>query len=1073
VANETGIETDTVLLHSPSYTALRKAAFDRADHTAGDDPASILWLEQNDHLTENISDEWATDHSALRLWVNSLDGAVNTCYDRHSGPKERLSALTRRQLVDTALRQLEDESLLTDAHRYRDEIMSLFSALEAAGYDTPEALESLLRESAVPTRAQPVLEETYSRYRTLLEETVTEDEYPGFAAYENVQDLDLANLLPAVDVVVLSGYYELTQNEQQFIEQLDESFPLIVTLPAVSTPDEPGGVNAAVTDAMQFYRDIASETLEITDEAGDSLCTIASHLYTPDPLNDSPTTDEQLRWVESQTPDREVRQVAKSIKHRVATEEGFTQDNTLVVSPGLISYREHIEDTFDAHDLAPVTFVNKLLYQTNTGRAMLDLVSLCDDTDSTLDEVASLATNPAVSIDLDGAHVSKIARALPTNDLEALRDELDAGDTATIDTLLSDIDTVTGASGTATINRLRSLFETVGLDSEHDTFEGESSFDAVMERRAIRRVERALDAIERVARTANTQDTLTIVSNELDQIRVPPPIRSADGVLEIAGPREAMGQSYDHLYLLGMTAADFPPDPEQPKFFENIWDGLDDIEPTDHTAIARYQFATMLASAKSVHISTPKTTVDDDPFLESSVLDELQRVTGLEPTEQDLGHGDRESIQREVGRQTALTASQAVDRIIEAGAFTEETATHARAGVACAENRAAPDRTEHDGLIAPETVERLYPASEREPYSPSQLKDYAKCGFRFLMERVHDVDEPPEYNLEPDPLDFGSVVHDTLEYFYTGLQDQSGDAVDLASWNRDLLEERLLDAGERAVDEAAMPYDDAFYQRWLESLFAGLCTPERNSYFGARDREVHRPEEGLFAKLLTKERDRDPEAAPGWFEVQLDLSDGEAGTIEIEVGEGETVTLGGRIDRVTVDTSEDPPTGIVHDYKSSGGDLREAVDGVTFQLPIYALAAGRQLSTEDVDTPFDAGFYALDHDSLGTGWSLSYYLSREGEHEDSDERYRQLVEEVTPQRIGTAVDGIESGAFQPTVLDEGTAGCRHCAFSDVCDVRYHKRRDTIATMDDDDQAGYVPQYARPDSYLDATGGDAE
>jgi hypothetical protein len=203
VASETDNTTDTILLHGPSYTGLREAAFERADQTAGDEPASILWLEQNDHLTENISDEWATDHSALRLWITSLDGAVNTCYDRHSGPKERLGALTRRQLVDTALRRLEDESLLTDAHRYRDEILSLFSALEAAGYDTPETLESLLNKSAVPTRSQPVLEDTYRRYRTLLEETATDDEYPGFEAFQSVQGLDLASLLPPVDAVVL------------------------------------------------------------------------------------------------------------------------------------------------------------------------------------------------------------------------------------------------------------------------------------------------------------------------------------------------------------------------------------------------------------------------------------------------------------------------------------------------------------------------------------------------------------------------------------------------------------------------------------------------------------------------------------------------------------------------------------------------------------------------------------------------------------------------------------------------------------------------------------------------------
>lgn len=146
---------------------------------------------------------------------------------------------------------------------------------------------------------------------------------------------------------------------------------------------------------------------------------------------------------------------------------------------------------------------------------------------------------------------------------------------------------------------------------------------------------------------------------------------------------------------------------------------------------------------------------------------------------------------------------------------------------------------------------------------------------------------------------------------------------------------------------------------------------------------------------------------------------------------------------------------------------------MSFQLPIYALAAGRELGTDGVDTPFDAEFYTLNHDDFGTGWSLSYYLYREGDHDDSDEAYRRLIEEETPRRIRDIAEGIEQGVFEPTVLDEQTAGCRHCAFSDVCDVRYHARRDVIASIDDADEPGYVPQYARADSYLDATTGDAE
>lgn len=451
-----------------------------------------------------------------------------------------------------------------------------------------------------------------------------------------------------------------------------------MTLPWLEVPGETAGANAAAEDAMAFYRDLATETVRIG--TGDSLATVAGHLYTPTTLSDDIEPGKRLRWVEAQTPDREIRQVAASIKHRVATEDGFTQDDALVVVPGLISYREHVEDVFDSHDLTPVTYVNKLLYQTNTGRAMLDLVALCTDETAGASTVASLATNPAVDVGLDAARTTELARALPTDDISRLREKLDPSDRDALDAFRTTLSAVRSARGPDVVDALRDAFENVGLDAETSPFDDAPRFDAMMERRARRRVERALDAIERVARTADEEDVLAIVADELDQIRVPPPSQSAAGVLEVAGPREALGQEYRDLYLVGLTDMDFPPDPERPVFFEEIWDGLADVEPTDHTSVARYQFATMLASARSVYITTPRTTIDDDPLLESSVLDELRRVTGIDPEEDDLGNADAEAAQRAISRST-VDASDAVDQLTETGVFDAMTALRARNGL--------------------------------------------------------------------------------------------------------------------------------------------------------------------------------------------------------------------------------------------------------------------------------------------------------------------------------------------------------------------------------------------------------
>lgn len=112
--------------------------------------------------------------------------------------------------------------------------------------------------------------------------------------------------------------------------------------------------------------------------------------------------------------------------------------------------------------------------------------------------------------------------------------------------------------------------------------------------------DRVVDAMGRVERTVGVDDVVTRVSNELDQVRVSPPWNATDGGVEVVRPRDGFMQSYGLLYLVGVTAQDFSPNPDRPRFFEDLEASLDGIDPASDRSIARYQFATMLASAESV-----------------------------------------------------------------------------------------------------------------------------------------------------------------------------------------------------------------------------------------------------------------------------------------------------------------------------------------------------------------------------------------------------------------------------------------------------------------------------------------
>jgi ATP-dependent helicase/nuclease subunit B len=68
-----------------------------------------------------------------------------------------------------------------------------------------------------------------------------------------------------------------------------------------------------------------------------------------------------------------------------------------------------------------------------------------------------------------------------------------------------------------------------------------------------------------------------------------------------------------------------------------------------------------------------------------------------------------------------------------------------------------------------------------------------------------------------------------------------------------------------------------------------------------------------------------------------------------------------------------------------------------------------------------------------------------------------------PPRFTEIIEAIETGTFSPAVVGEETAKCQYCAFSDVCDVRHHRRFEAI---DDQDLPVYVPDGTRPGDLTD-------
>ncbi|WP_331232425.1 PD-(D/E)XK nuclease family protein [Natronorarus salvus] len=1068
----------TVLLGS-EFQSLRQEAFNRAESLAGVHPESVLYIDDNANHHREITDAWAEDHPPLRLHLLTFSSVIQECYERRFGPADLLSINNRRQLIAQALRDIDGEVPLDDPHLHRESIMELFNALEADGYNTPLTIQSLIDSQGVSSEASETVLTAYERYATLRTDLLTDGLYTLGGAYERLlsDEVDIESLLSSVDVVVLSGFYELTTLQRAFIEKLAGSLPMVVILPAVDTDASvESGANEAIKDALEFYETLDAEFHQLKREQPTALSASAGAMYDPNVTGRIDLSDASIEWQTAATPDREIRQIAGQIRAKLA--DGVDPTEIVVAIPGLISYREHFQDYFEAADIPTALVVNKLLYQTAVGRAVLDLLELCTGVQRS-DIFTQLLANPFVTLThglgTSEAELSRRARLLPTTDVEVFLSELDADTKAVLDDFLDACSEVSSLPGTDGAQTFETLIDRLGIEDALADLESEQNvYDAQMEHRSFGQIQQVLDSTAYVCELTDVDDPVELIDEELQTLRIPPPRQPTRGVVSIIGLEDAYLSSYSHLYLAGLTEADFPIRPDRPIYFQTLVDELSSLSFSQPRLEARYQFATLVSSADSVVLSTPKATFTDEPLLESSILDELCRVSTLEATEPQQSICTREDLQRAVNQLGSPTEMHAaVDAAIERADFTADCGKWLQAGTDCTANRASAGLTEHDAQIDPERIESLYPTAIREPYSPTRLKKYAQCGFKFYLNQVLDFDEPEEYNLEPDALELGSLLHDILERFFTELQSEQGEPVDLRAHSISELESKLASAAFVEIDDASLPYNDQFYRQWLEQLLAGLATPEENPYYG-ENRAHGGDDRGLLIRFLEEEYENRSDT-PMLFEASLGVGADEE-HLALETPSGDSITVRGVIDRAGVKADDDgAPEGIVYDYKTGNPKVKNTLDGIEFQLPLYAAAAKPALEKHYGNSikTVDSGFYQIKPPatlSSTRSWTLRKYFDRTDEPEVEFERFHN---EVIPERLGTIAAAIGDGVFHTTIVDEQTAGCRYCDFSEICDVRPHRRRDVVETITETENTVYVPEQAENRSYLKSLGGDAD
>jgi len=1039
------------VLAGPSFIALRETAFDRADTLADAGPQRILILENNGYQRESVAEAWQDAYSPLRARITDISSFVMQAHERIYGPYPDVGTFERRRIIEQALEDVDRDGTLSNARQHRDSFSELFLELEAANVLTPGAVREQLENTALDTHyIEPVAKafEAYTEYRSDIAHPEARPRNQK-AAEIGSADQSLSEAFPTVDTVIVSGLLDPSPVEVNVLERLSNDFEVLYLLPHTQRDTQNGQSNPVIRRTRNALTELGFEFETIAPATEQPLHDVASKMYTPQ------TSQEQsypeLVWNRAPTPDREVRHVARRIRHDLTT-RAHTPDEILVLVPGLLSYREHIADVFSAYGIDRAMNLGVFLEHTYAGRAILDALSLCDNPTATV--VTEIATNPVVDLpDVDAAELVDIERRLYTADIDRFRAELETS-TNGVDALLDIAEAVAEAPPDTFVAAFRDLLASLGLDDPDAVSVDGTQTLVTYETRAIQRVERSLESVEKVIQTCDIDDPLRELTDGIEGLRIPAPRADPTGCVEVIGLQDTPMADFERLYVLGATNEHLPGSDDRPRFFQTVGEALDLFAEHESRDRARYRFSTLLANAESAHITTPERTTDDDQLLESPIVDELARVTGLDPDDglDNERRGSTEDLQRAIGLSGADPddLSTAVEQAA-GGAFERGQATFARNGIQCATNRSDTTLTPHDAQLDDTPLAHLNERLTYRPFSHNRLSSYATCGFEYLLSEGLGFEAPDTIDPERDHRLVGIVVHETLETFFTELQTDS-DPVDLGSFDREELERRLLAAVEQTLTENDYPLTSAFDERLVSILCAGLASEAENPYYHAVGTgTAHESGRGVFVRFLEAELETETDAKPLYFEAEF------GDDRPVLDSDGTPLPVGGVIDRV--DVTPDRSSATVFDYKTSRRNRiytleKHAIGGMDFQLPLYARAAHTLLP--GVDTPIEAAYYMIRPDpKVNRFGDLSRRLD--------DGAYEHFLETATSKRIEAAIEALEQGAFHPTVAGADAAQCEYCGFRDVCDVRHHRREAIIDDIEGDDDV-YVPDAAQTDDW---------
>ncbi len=315
---------------------------------------------------------------------------------------------------------------------------------------------------------------------------------------------------------------------------------------------------------------------------------------------------------------------------------------------------------------------------------------------------------------------------------------------------------------------------------------------------------------------------------------------------------------------------------------------------------------------------------------------------------------------------------------------------------------------------------------KNKAYSVTEIEEYASCGLKYYYNRVLRINQEKDLELFFSPLEIGNILHSILNYFYKrvavieNINDKSPIKLDVNK--REKYYTLLLETADEVLTK--YDFDHPIFNIEKENIKGDSLNTGLLHYW--LNRELERISQGWTF-------------SPAFFEYNF--SDAKNKYLTLDNG----LKLKGKIDRIEI--SDDITEFLVADYKTKIQEKhsdKAIIDGESFQIPMYLLAAEKLLKNEYDKILFPAGgvYYSLKSNKNNMELVSTYFELREKLiPKKTRKKILQIAKDSQREWLNdiannakAITDKISQGNFEEK--PDKNKACQYCDYKNIC--KYYK-----------------------------------